>query len=129
MQRRNPPDAGLWGYPGGRIEAGETIIEAALRELAEETGIAAQPRALLPPIEVLRHDAGGRLSAHFILLPVLCEWRAGAAVAASDALDAAWFSIGELAARPALLSENVLDLAMRSTRCITSCWTTSRYTT
>ena len=43
VQRRNPPDAGLWGFPGGHVEAGETALCAAARELAEETGVIATP--------------------------------------------------------------------------------------
>jgi 8-oxo-dGTP diphosphatase len=111
VRRRNPPDAGLWGYPGGKIELGETIIEAALRELREETGMVGSPRHLLSPFDVLRHDADGRLTAHFVLLPVLCSWVSGVPVAASDALDAAWFGIDGLQRRQATLSEQVEKLA------------------
>jgi len=111
VQRRNPPDAGLWGYPGGKIEAGETIIEAGLRELREETGIVGRPRHLLTPFDVFHQDADGRLLGHFILLPVLCGWVSGTPVAASDALDAAWFEIDGLEGKQAILSRQVCELA------------------
>ncbi|MFX6119029.1 NUDIX domain-containing protein, partial [Acinetobacter baumannii] len=39
VRRANPPDAGRWGFPGGKIERGETIAEAAIRELMEETAV------------------------------------------------------------------------------------------
>ncbi len=42
VQPPNPPDAGLWGFPGGHVELGETLVEAAARELHEETGVASE---------------------------------------------------------------------------------------
>ena len=111
VQRRNPPDAGLWGYPGGKIEGGETVIQAALRELHEETALVARGHRLLEPFDVIRHDADGRLLAHFILLPVLCAWVSGTAAASSDALHARWFTRAAIAARPGMLCARVLALA------------------
>ena len=58
VRRRNPPDAGLWGFPGGHVEPGETALAAAARELAEETGVIATPRAYLDNIDVI--ERGGR---------------------------------------------------------------------
>lgn len=111
VQRRNPPDAGLWGYPGGKIEPGETIAEAAVRELQEETGVVGRPHALLTPLDILRRDQNGELLFHFILLPVWCEWMSGTPSAASDALAVDWFAVPRLGQRPELLSEHVLALA------------------
>ncbi len=114
VRRRNPPDAGLWGCPGGKIEGGETIKQAAARELQEETGLLARPLQLLMPFEVIRRDAEGQLLGHFILLPVLCQWLSGTPTAASDALDAAWFEIDGLAQRRSSLSEHVPALAQEA---------------
>ena len=112
VRRHNPPDAGLWGYPGGKIERGETIPQAACRELHEETGIVARACSLLTPFDVLRHDADGTVTAHFILLPVACRWVSGVACASSDAQEAGWFSMDQLTRRPDILSDRVLGLAM-----------------
>ncbi len=114
VRRRNPPDAGLWGYPGGRIEPGETIIEGALRELREETGIIARPRHLLTPFDVFHRDGNGGLLGHFILLPVLCDWVSGTPAASDDALDAAWFEIDGFERQRAILSEQVSELARQA---------------
>jgi 8-oxo-dGTP diphosphatase len=111
VQRHNPPDAGLWAYPGGKIELRETITEAALRELREETGVLGRAVRLLTPFDVFHRARDGQLLRHFILLPVLCDWVSGTPVAASDALDAGWFPIGRLEQCPEILSERVLALA------------------
>ena len=60
IQRKNPPNAGAWGFPGGHVELGETALAAARRELAEETGIHARPLEYLTNIDVMRHEAQGQ---------------------------------------------------------------------
>ncbi|MCS0503976.1 NUDIX hydrolase [Ancylobacter mangrovi] len=97
VRRANPPDQGLWGFPGGRMEMGETHLEAALRELSEETGIVADTPRLITALDFIQHDAAGALAHHFVMIAVLCRWRAGEAVAADDALEARWFSRAEIA--------------------------------
>lgn len=90
VRRANPPDAGLWGFPGGRIEPGESIFAAAERELAEETGVEGRALRLLDALDVIRHDASGQLAHHFVLLAVECRWIAGMAAPADDALETMW---------------------------------------
>lgn len=93
VRRRNPPDAGLWSFPGGHVEPGETALAAAARELAEETGVIARPRAYLDNIDVIERGADGALRFHFLLAAVLCDYVSGDPVAANDALDAAWIPV------------------------------------
>lgn len=96
VRRRNPPDAGLWGFPGGNVEAGETALEAAARELAEETGVIARPLAYLDNIDVIERGADGALRFHFLLAAVLCDYVSGRPEAGDDALDAGWFPAAEV---------------------------------
>ncbi|WP_102226548.1 NUDIX hydrolase [Acidimangrovimonas sediminis] len=96
VRRANPPDAGLWGYPGGKVEAAETLAEAAVRELFEETGVRAHPGRVLDALDVVDHAPDGTLRFHYVLVAIRCEWRGGAPVAADDALEARWVPIGEL---------------------------------
>ncbi|WP_051013991.1 NUDIX hydrolase [Pararhodospirillum photometricum] len=85
VRRRNAPQAGRWGFPGGRVEPGESVRAAAQRELWEETGIRARPVALLEVVEAMGEGM------HWVLVPVLCAWESGVPVAASDVDQAGWF--------------------------------------
>lgn len=95
-RRRNPPDAGLWGFPGGHVEAGETALAAAARELFEETGVVAEPLHYLTNVDVVRHDESGAVEHHFLLAAVFCRYREGTPVPADDISEAAWVEAGEV---------------------------------
>ena len=110
VRRANPPDQGLWGFPGGRIERGETVFAAAARELAEETGLIGTPVRLLDALDLLDHAPDGGLRHHFILLAILCMPRSGVLRAADDALEAAWFDADALRDDPGF-SRDVARLA------------------
>lgn len=104
VRRRHPPQAGFWGFPGGRLRWGERLAEGAGRELLEETGIEAAPVAVLPAIEVLDVVPSGGLRHHYVLVPVLMRWRGGTARAGDDVDAAGWFAP---AALPRPLSADV----------------------
>lgn len=115
VRRANPPDAGLWGFPGGKIEAGETIREAALRELAEETGVIAHPEQVLSALDAFDRANDGDLRHHHVLIPVLCAWVSGEPVAQDDALEARWFDLAGLEDGTVPLSVDVAWLARTAT--------------
>lgn len=97
VRRRNPPRAGEWSIPGGRIEFGEPAHDAAIRELQEETGVVAKALTL---IEVIEHISGNEDGAqpqhHFVILDFLVEWLSGDPVANDDALEARFVELSEL---------------------------------
>lgn len=110
VQRKNPPDANLWGFPGGKLEAGESIFSAARRELHEETGVDARPLRVLDCLDSIFHDPDGELLFHYVLIVVQCAWEKGHPLAADDALDAEWVPLTELD-HGRVLSQDVLRIA------------------
>ena len=89
VQRAKPPK-GIWAFPGGHVEAGETLQAAAARELAEETGMTATFHGLLGLYDVIRRDENGLLTVHYVIASYLGLAGPGEPVAASDAAAVTW---------------------------------------
>jgi len=102
VQRAKPPNQGRWGFPGGVQELGETVVEAALRELAEETGVQAGSPRIFTALDAIDRDDDDRVRYHYTLIVVLLDWRAGEGEAADDAAALGWFRLDEIDAVPAL---------------------------
>ncbi|EPX77891.1 NUDIX hydrolase [Litoreibacter arenae DSM 19593] len=107
FQRRNEPNAGLWGFPGGHVELGETALAAAARELLEETGVTATPRGYLTNLDIVARSADGTIAHHYLLAAVVCDYVSGTPVADDDAMDAAWVPVEAALAGDRPMSENV----------------------
>jgi len=98
VQRRQQPNAGRWGFPGGVLELGETVAQGAMRELREETGIIAEPAGWLDIHDAITRDDEGRVQFHYTLIAVRGVWQSGEGVAADDAADCAWASRADIEA-------------------------------
>lgn len=102
VERAKPPK-GIWAFPGGHVELGETLEQAATRELQEETGMSARFRGLLGLYDVIRRDDTGLVTVHYVIACYLGEAGPEQPVAASDAADARWVdpdSLGGLMLAP-----------------------------
>jgi ADP-ribose pyrophosphatase YjhB (NUDIX family) len=76
--------------PGGAQSAGETLFEAAVREVLEETGLEVVPQAVVTALDSISRDDAGNVQFHYTLVEVVAECGPGEPVAADDAMDARW---------------------------------------
>ncbi|OUJ04652.1 hydrolase [Acetobacter cibinongensis] len=119
VRRAKAPDAGLWGFPGGRVEAGETLLHAAARELHEETGLQARGTHNADIFESLHYAPDGTLTFHYVIIAVRCaEIDPGTQTlcAGDDALEARWFSYEDLLSLGPRASQRVAELATKILR-------------
>ncbi len=96
VKRAHPPMQAEWSIPGGVLEVGEMVREAALREAREETGLIVEPGELLGVYDRILHNAEKRVQYHYVLVDFLCRKVGGELAAASDAAEVRWFTRDEL---------------------------------
>ena len=77
VRRARTPAQGLFTLPGGVVEAGETLAEAVVREVLEETSLTIEPVALAGHREVITRDAAQRVQRHFVIMAFAARWVAG----------------------------------------------------
>jgi 8-oxo-dGTP diphosphatase len=95
IRRGRAPRLGQWGLPGGAQSVGETLFEAAAREVMEETGLEVVPQAVVTALDSISRDDSGAIQYHYTLVEVVAECSSGEPQAADDAMDARWVSIDQ----------------------------------
>ncbi|MEE4210512.1 MAG: NUDIX domain-containing protein [Parvularcula sp.] len=98
VQRGRAPLKGHWSIPGGKVEHGEPLKTALLREITEETGLSVEILGLIGVFEALPEQPG---DPHFVMVDYACRYLSGTLQAADDAMDAAFLTVPEALSRVA----------------------------
>jgi 8-oxo-dGTP diphosphatase len=98
--RTHPPMNALFTLPGGLVEPGESLAQAAVRELREEVGVEARVIGFVGPVEVIHRDEDGRVRAHFVICAHAAEWISGEGEPGPEAGDVRWVGLDDLADLP-----------------------------
>jgi 8-oxo-dGTP diphosphatase len=114
VKRAHPPLQAEWSIPGGVLEIGELVREAAIREAREETGLTVEPGELLGVYDRILRDPDQRVQYHYVLIDFLCRRVAGDLAAASDAAEVGWFTPDKLTRLN--LAEDTLDVIQKGLR-------------
>jgi ADP-ribose pyrophosphatase len=97
VKRAQPPSQDLWAIPGGRVEIGETLQQAAEREILEETGIIIQAREPVYTFDYIERDGSAQARFHYVIIDLDADYVKGATRAGDDAADVRWVAAEELA--------------------------------
>jgi 8-oxo-dGTP diphosphatase len=100
VKRTNHPGKGLWAIPGGRVKLGETLKEAARREVEEETGVIISPKDPIYVFDLIDRDDERRIRFHYVIIDLLADYLSGVPNAGTDASEARWISSRELKELP-----------------------------
>ena len=100
VRRARAPADSLFSLPGGVVEIGETLTQALIREVREETSLAIEPVALVGFREAIARDRDERIERHFVILPFAARWLAGEIKLNEELSEARWLDPAELSGLP-----------------------------
>lgn len=96
VRRSKAPHQGDWAIPGGSVKLGETLQEAAEREIREETGLVIEAKAPIYVFDLIERDNGNRVIFHYVIIDLMADFVSGELRPSDDAMDAGWFKPEDL---------------------------------
>lgn len=112
VRRGQPPAMGTWSLPGGLVDLGETVEAAAVREVAEECGIAVRLAGVAGVVDRIVHDEHGRIRYHYVVIDYLAYPHSTCLTAGTDAAEARWVPVAEVHTHA--VTEAVADMIRRA---------------
>ena len=114
IKRGKPPAEGIWSIPGGRLKLGESLQQAAEREVFEETGLVIKSKYPIYTFDFIEKDQFGKVKFHYVIVDLLAEYISGEPVPGDDASEACWFDIQEIEKLPVgntsrILAEKIMN--------------------
>jgi 8-oxo-dGTP diphosphatase len=100
VKRGKPPSEGFWAIPGGSVQLGETLQQAAEREILEETGIEIEAKSSVYVFDAIERDHEGKVAFHYVIVDLEALYLRGEPSAADDAADARWVTEKEMSQLP-----------------------------
>jgi 8-oxo-dGTP diphosphatase len=96
VKRAKHPARGLWAIPGGKVELGETLQQAAQREILEETGITILSKNPIYTFDVIEKDENNQIRFHYVIVDLVADYISGQPIPGDDAEEVRWVSSLEL---------------------------------
>jgi ADP-ribose pyrophosphatase len=100
VRRGRPPARGQWAIPGGNIKLGETLQEAAEREILEETGIIIRAGDPIYTFDAVLRDDNGKIQFHYVIVDLMADYVSGSPRPGDDADQVQWLDARALATLP-----------------------------
>jgi 8-oxo-dGTP diphosphatase len=91
VKRNKPPGKGGWAIPGGSVNLGETLQQAAEREIQEETGLLIKAKDPVHTFDFIEREPTGQIRFHYVIVDLRADLIGGELRPSDDAADAAWF--------------------------------------
>ncbi len=111
IRRSHEPSRGRWTFPGGLVELGETVRDAARREALEETGLLVEIEEVAAVLDNVIRDEEGRIRYHYVIVDFLARPVGGRLQPGSDVSDVRWASLADLDALD--VTEKAAEIARR----------------